>query len=753
MAKGRGKRKQKGHKPSSGVTPAPGTGDDVQAPGLEGGPAQTRCIRVSRRRLWAFRIVAALVVPVLVMLILEAGLRVFGYGYPAGAILPCRAGEQRAYRSNPRFTWRFFPPAMARTFWPFFFPEQKTSKTCRIFVLGASAAVGIPDASYGLARQLQVLLEARYPGVTFEVVNSSLTAINSHVVLPIARDCARLRPDVFVVYMGNNEVVGPYGPGTVFAPLSPHLSVIRSGIWIRSTRVGQLTNSVMTSLAPNKAAEEGWRGLEMFLGQQVRPDSPELQCMYSHFRRNLMDICKAGRDAGARVVVCTVACNLKDCPPFGSQHRPDLDESMAPKWEAAYRQGVAHEEAAEFAEAIEAYKQAEQIDETYADLQFRLGRCHWALEEYSQARDRFVKARDCDTLRFRSDSRINQTIRSVAQDKDAAGLAFVDAVSLFDRNSPHLIPGEELFVDHVHFTFRGNHLLAGAVLQEIEKGLPEAIAAELDPAAGVLTQQQCAVRLAYTDWDRERLSGRVLESILGPPFTNQLYHDAEVERRQHQHRQLAGDASRTGALKAAAAYRRAIAISPEDWTLRNNYLALLLEEAIDPRAAKEQLEILRKQLPDFDILDATEGQMLMMQGDWVGASETLRRCLRKRPAQPGPVHYNLGLVYSRLGEQDKAIEHLAKAVEFAPRNLAAYEDLAIALRQSGRIEEAVEVLRTAVQRFPDRPVPRFGLATMLRKQGQTDEAIEHLREVLRIDPNAAEARQMLQVLTSERPLN
>ena len=67
-----------------------------------------------------------------------------------------------------------------------------------------------------------------------------MTAINSHVVLEIARDCAAHQPDLFVVYMGNNEVIGPYGPGTVFQQWSPSRKLIRANVWLKSTRVGQL---------------------------------------------------------------------------------------------------------------------------------------------------------------------------------------------------------------------------------------------------------------------------------------------------------------------------------------------------------------------------------------------------------------------------------------------------------------------------------------------------------------------------------
>ena len=74
--------------------------------------------------------------------------------------------------------------------------------------------MGMPNPAFSFGRILEVMLHERYPGCRFEVVNTSMTAINSHAILEIARDCSSQGGDLFVIYMGNNEVVGPYGPGT-----------------------------------------------------------------------------------------------------------------------------------------------------------------------------------------------------------------------------------------------------------------------------------------------------------------------------------------------------------------------------------------------------------------------------------------------------------------------------------------------------------------------------------------------------------
>jgi len=177
--------------------------------------------------------------------------------------------------------------------------------------------MGYPQPSYGFARILEVMLEDAVPGRKFEVFNVGVTAINSHVVRVIARECAALQPDLFIVYVGNNEVVGPYGPGTLFDSFGSSLRLIRASMWTRTTGLGQL----FQKLAESEDVPIECDGMAMFVDHQIHPRDPRFQGVFGHLRVNLTDICNYAGAAGASVVLCTVASNLKDCPPFASLHR------------------------------------------------------------------------------------------------------------------------------------------------------------------------------------------------------------------------------------------------------------------------------------------------------------------------------------------------------------------------------------------------------------------------------------------------
>jgi lysophospholipase L1-like esterase len=256
-------------------------------------------------------------------------------GFPAGFTVPCEVKGRPGACDNPDFSRRFFPPGLARSGTPFAVPLEKGARAFRVVVLGESAAQGDPAPPHGFARFLEAMLREAWPGVAIEVVNAGVVAIDSHVMLPIARDLAALAPDVVVIYAGHNEVVGPYGPGAVPTGGQPGLATIRAAVTLSSSRLGQLLAAAMR---PSGAGGER-RGMGPFLERQVRASDPRLEAVSQAFRRNLADAVAAARGAGARVVVSTVATRLAGFAPLGSLHRGGLGSDALAAWQARVEAG------------------------------------------------------------------------------------------------------------------------------------------------------------------------------------------------------------------------------------------------------------------------------------------------------------------------------------------------------------------------------------------------------------------------------
>ena len=244
---------------------------------------------------------------------LELGLRLGGFGHSPHFFRKAGTPDgEVVWRENRDFTAPFFGEALVRRPQPVRLPLKKSPGTVRIFILGSSAAMGDPEPAFSLARVLEVQLRAAYPSVRFEVVNAAVTAINSHLVRDIAEDCAALEPDLFIVYEGHNEVIGPFGPAGVFAPFLRSETAVRSLVWLKGTRLAQLA----ARIGRKTGAPEDWGGMEMFLRQQIRADDSRLATVRTHFRTNLTAIAEMAHHAGATTLLCTVATNQRDFAPF-----------------------------------------------------------------------------------------------------------------------------------------------------------------------------------------------------------------------------------------------------------------------------------------------------------------------------------------------------------------------------------------------------------------------------------------------------
>jgi tetratricopeptide (TPR) repeat protein len=693
----------------------------------------------SGRRVWLFRLAAIVLGPILFIGVLELVLRAVGYGYNPHVAVRCEIDRKPYLGENVKFGWRFFPPILSREFEPFAFPARKPADTCRIFVLGSSAAQGIPNHAFCFGRFLQYMLQERFPGVHFEVITTAMSAINSHVVVEIAKDCARYDPDLFVVYMGNNEVVGPYGPGTVLTPALSNLHLIRLGIALRATKIGQLASNLFGSHGLGKGGPQFWRGMEMFVGQQVRADDPRLPATYGHFRRNLQDLCRIGAGAGAKTVLCTIGTNLRDCPPFASLHRPDLTQEQQKGWDTIYKQGVEAESQGKGAEATAFYLQAAQIDDSYAELQFRLGRCYQLAGDYENARDRYVRARDLDTLRFRADTQVNGVIRDVADQTKPQGIHLASVAEALDANSPHGLSGEELFYEHVHLTFEGNYVVAKTVLGQVEPIIAGKFGDKAEARGTVPTQQQCAERLAYNDWSQQETLGVIVHQFLAKaPFTNQLHHKEQVERLSQQLKMM--EAALTPLKGIGQQYLAAVEKAPDDCRLRWDYGKLLAEDLKQYDAAAAQYRIVQQYLPHSYICHDALATVLSAKGDFVGAAAEYRKELAIKPTS-GAAYHHLGSCYQKQGKTDLAAGCYRKAVRFEPDRVPAYVDLAELLVNRQQLEAAAQVCRQGLVAVPNSAWLHRNLGALLLKMGKREEAAEELRTAIKLDPNSPQIRK------------
>jgi tetratricopeptide (TPR) repeat protein len=687
------------------------------------------------KKIYGFRLAALIGVPIGLVVALEMVLRLAGFGYPTAFLLPSENHGKKTFVQNNKFGWRFFGPRMARLPESISFPRVKPAGTVRIFVFGESAAFGDPQPGFGLPRMLQAMLEARHPGVKFEVINAAMTGINSYAIVPIARDCAGAGGDIWVIYMGNNEVVGPFGAGSIFGLPAAPLAVIRASLELKTTRIGQLGGLLLGALHPAPPSKSEWGGMKMFLDTRLRKDSPRMTTVYHNFAGNLADIIRAGRDHGAGVVISTVAVNLSDCAPFASLHRPDLSFAQLGEWQTNFNRGVAAQRDGQFFEAQNDFKLAAKIDESFAELRFRLGQCAQALGDPAAALGQLAAARDLDALRFRCDSQLNELIRAAAI-REGNGVRLADAEEAFANASPKGLPGADLFYEHVHLTFAGNFVLARTIAEQVETLLPPT-GAPTNLAWPEITE--CAQRLAFTDRAEQQAVSEILGRRTDPPFTWQINHAAEMQRFASRLRSLPPASSERAISEAEAVCEAAIAKHPDNPQLLEELAELKLvggDPAGAVATAKQTIETLPSSAAAWSLL----GHALAQQQDFAGAADAFQQSIGL-DSQDVWARQNYAICLRKQNRRQEAIREFKKTLAIKPRFGLAWLGIGQTYEEMGRTNEALACYEKAVANPVHRGDELTTLARFCQSRNWLQAAATNFEEAITLSPSDARLRR------------
>jgi len=711
--------------------------------------------------------------------LLEIGLRLAGYGYSTAFFKRIRVGNEEFLVDNDKFGWRFFPPELSRSPPPVRMRARKPPGAFRIFIFGESAALGDPQPAYSAGRYLQALLRERFPDCRFEMVCVAMTAINSHTVLPIARECARQSGDLWIIYMGNNEMVGPFGAITIFGSQSLPVGYVRLILAMEQTRLGQLLLSFSRKLSRVSKYGPAWGGMQMFMKNRLAPGDPRKEAVYRNFRRNLADILEAGRASGVPILLNTVAVNLKDCAPFASLADTTLLATDRLACDALSREGAEADQQGNFTVAADRWARAAGLDAHSAQLQFELGSSLLLLTNFAAARQHLEQACDFDALPFRADSRINEAILETARAAKDRAVALCDAAGLFETNSPQTVPGAEWFYEHVHFNFDGDYRLARAWADQVERFLPGTATNRV--AGGWASQALCERRLGLTDWNRSAVLADVLRRLAEPPFVGQLNHTQQVAAIRSRLHEVRLRETKEAAAQAREVYLAALKESPDDHRLHENFAEFLEATGALDEAAAEWRRV-RELIPHHHVAWFQEGRLLARRGKLQAAEPLLSQSVTLRPdlaegwlelgilhaiqgkteqalrdyererrlaPNDSRVYYDIGKALSKLHRGKAAIQNLRRSLQLQPTWEARYalgEELAF----GGQAAEARSELEQVTRMRPDYAPAHLNLGVALEKLGQTQDALTQFEETLRLEPGNKLAAQYLEALRARR---
>lgn len=390
--------------------------------------------------------------PIIIFVLLELGLRLFGYGEN---IEQWDTATEGKLMLNQEIARKYFYN-IERI--PFsnqdVFDAVKKPNTYRIFVLGESSAAGYPFSPLGsFSRYIRDRLKLLYPSSEIEVVNLSMTAINSYTLRDLFPEVLEQKPDLILIYTGHNEYYGALGVGSMES-LGKSRAMINLLLYLNKYRTVQLVRKSIQwmmglfSTADDKAT--GTMMSRMAKDQYISFDTETFDAGISQFEGNMRDILDMAEEKNVSIILSTLASNLKDQQPFIS-----IEYENYPRADKIFNQAKA---------------ELKHGNIKMADSLFRI-------------------AKDLDALRFRAPEKLNRIIAALSGEYK---LPIVDFDSALSEISTEGVIGNDLMTDHLHPTLEGQFILGKLFFEKMEQSncLPS------DKAVDLTAENQDSITIA-----------------------------------------------------------------------------------------------------------------------------------------------------------------------------------------------------------------------------------------------------------------
>ena len=654
------------------------------------------------------------------------------------------------------------------------FAREKPERTFRIFGLGGSTLRGRPyETDTSFLKWLEIELNDRDSSRDYETVNCGGLSYASYRLARVLDEVLQYEPDLIIIATGHNEFL---------EDRTYHSLKNRSALanWASQRLHSLRTVTLARRLRGSRAVESdpGDEGSVLETEVNARLDSRSGYASYhrddqwrnsviEHFElsvRGMIDTC---RQADVPLLLVNLGENLRDCPPYKSEHKPGLSATSLQRWQQLFDTATQRDELRP-EEALKIYRRAESIDDEYALLIYRMASCFDRLGEMQQARRYYARARDLDVCPLRMPDQMHRRLKRIAADTKTP---LLDARQLLVELSPDGIPGNNCFMDHVHPAIGAHQQIGRALARKLD---------ETSLVTGIPKWEHTRQRLAYRRYFR-RLGPAYLAN--GRRRVGWLEHWAH--RRQLNRETLPKDAR--GHLHLAQkrldygeynlaweqfqlAIRRnpvlAADILDHALELLNQGRGNLAEEILlrlhyEPQAAalrpQTQLAHLILALDEGRTSEAESlyrrhrdvlQQAARSSRGWLDvipdALDRLQAKVGSRPAQPDAEPaadtFDHGTVADKPDQQkaaaelDTAIRLLDESIRRDPDDSRLYLNRARLLVAKRDFDAALRDSTKAIQLAPDNPAGYNIRAVVHTIQGKSEQAVADLTKAIEIDP-------------------
>ena len=641
-----------------------------------------------------------LIVSVIFFAALEGALRIFGPTGPPptedpfvgfSAVQPLFS-ESNGNTTIARERLRHFNEAS--------FSSVKPANTFRIFAFGGSTTYGHPfNWKTSFPRWLQELLNSCHNGTKYEVINLGGISYASYRILPLMKQTLQYKPDLFVIYTGQNEFLERRSYSAFFEK-NPYVLTLEA--YLEKSRLYQVMKHLLKgsdNQSAGKAADDGVTtsgdpgktilqdeasaildrssGLDLY-----HRDDEFAKGVALHFRHNLNALLDLSESAGVPVIFVSPASNLRDFSPFKSEHDPRMTSREKAELDRKLDSVDKMIKSGNFQEALDQLKPVFERLTDHANANFMMAKALDGLGKHTEARHYFTRARDLDICPLRATSPLESEFYSVIDSRNAPLVdfrKFVESRSL-ESGIASGLAGDESFLDHVHPTIELHQQIAVLIMNRmVETGLVkncQNISTEnisgifkdimdgMDNSLLVMRDLNLAKTLKWAGKKDEAKSAlkRILSSEENNPEIHKMLGAYALEE---------GDTR-----EAIARYTRAVQLSGGDPQLKLS-LALAFYRSGDRNAARKIYE----------------------------------KMIYDQEATPDTIS-NLGMLYLEENRVDDALRLLQKWINSSPDANLLYSPYALALAMSGDVKNGLMWMKKASEAEPGDPAHLYNLAGM-----------------------------------------
>ncbi|MEH6471736.1 MAG: tetratricopeptide repeat protein [Halopseudomonas sp.] len=638
------------------------------------------------------------------------------------------------------------------------FPADKSPNSYRIFCLGGSTTHGRPyDYRTAFCGWLEAFLQSADPSKDWQVINVGGISYASYRVAAMMTELNNYQPDMYIVYSGHNEFLEErtYREIVNMPEWMRDLSTELSRSRIYSVMKRSIRSFRSTSESADAVALQG--EVDEILTHSVGPksyqrDENNSQAIQSHYRYNMERMIRLAESSNSEILFIQPAAKLHQESPFKSSHRDGISQTDLERWQMLFNQAKDQYQKHAYAGALASIDKALTLDDRHAESHYWRGKILFSMGNYAQARIAYQRSSDEDIAPLRILSSMQQALHQIATENRATLIDFPAIIADISRQRfGHDLPGEKLFLDHVHPTIEMHKELGLALFDQLkQQGLATAKAEWNAESIANITDSQ----LSLVDQERQRSALHNLASVTLWSGKNEeayamlLRSQEEFGNTQKTLTMLAEVAQRLGKKPLAQHHAyQATELYPDNFD--NWYFLASLYKSNEQFA--EAVQTYRRGItfsPEHIELHQALSLLLINTGRSKEAIKVIENIVELDP-NLDEAFINLGILYAETGQLVQSERNFQQSIRLNPEQAYAYTGLATVYERRSMNYMAYQYFKKAQLLDPTDPEIPNSIGSLLARSGKLAQAIEQFETALNIDPSHAEAKRHLQIARSQ----